>query len=52
MTRKRRPRNELVASGKGMLFEPRPGRLMKEWVVLPEEGANWVELAKETCAKS
>jgi hypothetical protein len=42
--------DELVASGKGKRFEPRPGRMMKEWVILPEDGANWVELVKEACA--
>lgn len=41
--------NELVASAVGKRFEPRPGKLMKEWLVLPGEGAEWVEFAKEAC---
>ncbi|MGH9406109.1 MAG: hypothetical protein ACRD5K_19815 [Candidatus Acidiferrales bacterium] len=39
----------LIASAKGERFEPRPGQPMKEWIVLPQEGVNWVELAKEAC---
>jgi len=39
--------DELLASGKGKRFEPMPGRLMKEWVVLSKDSHDWVELAKE-----
>lgn len=37
----------LVASGVAERFEPRQGRPMKEWVVLADDGVNWVEIAKE-----
>jgi hypothetical protein len=37
----------LVSSGRGERFAPRPGRLMKEWVVVDPEGADWVALARE-----
>lgn len=39
----------LIASGVGERFEPRPGRPVKEWVVLADDGVNWVEIAKEAC---
>ena len=32
--------DDLVAAGRG--------RLMKEWVAVPEENAPWIELARET----
>jgi hypothetical protein len=38
--------DELIAGGEGQCFEPRPGKLMKEWIVLSEE-ANWLKLARE-----
>ena len=38
-----------VSSGSGKQFEPRPGRLMKEWLVVESENANWIGLAKEAC---
>jgi hypothetical protein len=41
--------DELIASGAGNRFEPSRGRVMKEWVVLAEEGVNWAELGKEAC---
>ena len=41
--------DELIASGKGRRFDPGHGRLMKEWLVVPKKGADWVELAKESC---
>jgi hypothetical protein len=41
--------DELVASGKGQRFDPGHGRVMKEWFVVREGGANWVELAEEAC---
>lgn len=41
----------LVASGTGKRFEPRPGRFMKEWIVLPVNGVDWIALAKEARAR-
>ena len=38
---------ELVSHGKGARFDPGHGRLMKEWVVVWAESADWIELAKE-----
>lgn len=37
----------LVSAGYGKRFDPGQGRLMKEWVVVPDGTADWVELAKE-----
>ncbi len=37
----------LVSAGDGNRFDPGHGRLMKEWVVVPDGTADWVELAKE-----
>jgi hypothetical protein len=37
----------LVAEGMGARFEPGPGRVMKEWLVVESATADWVELAKE-----
>ena len=40
--------DELVASGRGVRFDPRRnGRVMKEWVAFPAAGPDWVQLAKE-----
>jgi hypothetical protein len=40
--------DELVASGKGRRFEPRPGRIMKEWfAAAPNAKASWLPLARE-----
>ncbi len=39
--------DELVASGKGMRFEPRPAKAMKEWLAVTADGIDWAELAKE-----
>ncbi len=40
----------LVAAGEGERFDPRKdGRVMKEWVVVADEGA-WPELAREARA--
>jgi hypothetical protein len=39
----------LVASGAGHRFEPRPGKAMKEWLVVTAENSEWVPLAKEAC---
>ncbi len=38
-----------VTAGAGKRFEPRPGVLMKEWLVVQSERANWIGLAKEAC---
>jgi hypothetical protein len=40
---------ELVASGAGIPFEPRPGKPMKEWLVVTAVRADWAKLAKEAC---
>ncbi len=38
----------LVTSGDGRPFEPRPGRVMKEWLELdPRSRQDWVKLADE-----
>jgi TfoX/Sxy family transcriptional regulator of competence genes len=37
----------LVSAGDGKRFDPGQGRLMKEWVVVRDGKADWVELAKE-----
>jgi hypothetical protein len=39
--------DELVGAGSGKRFDPGHGRVMKEWVVVAEGKADWVELAKE-----
>ena len=39
--------DELVQSGRGQRFEPRPGRVMKEWVSVPQGKTAWVALARE-----
>jgi hypothetical protein len=41
--------DELLASVMGKRFEPRPGRVMKEWLVPADEAVDWIELAKEAC---
>jgi hypothetical protein len=43
--------DELVASRKGVRFDPGHGRVMKEWVTLgPEAKAAWLGLAREARA--
>lgn len=37
---------EEVGSGRGSFFEPRPGRRMKEWLVVAVD-SDWVTLAHE-----
>lgn len=37
----------LVRDGAGKNFDPGQGRLMKEWVVVADDGPDWLELAKE-----
>lgn len=39
--------DELVSSRKGERFDPGHGRLMKEWVVVREGKADWVEIAHQ-----
>jgi hypothetical protein len=39
----------IVAEGAGHPFEPGPGRLMKEWVVVDSDPAGWLDLAKAAC---
>ena len=41
--------DELTSSGAGKRFEPRSGMFMKEWLVVSDEDAGWVALAKEAC---
>jgi len=41
--------DELVLTGRGQRFEPRPGRVMKEWVSVPQGKTAWVALAREAC---
>jgi hypothetical protein len=41
--------NELIGSGAGSRFEPRPGKPLKEWLVVTAAGADWAKLAKEAC---
>lgn len=42
--------DELVSSGKGERFDPGRGRPMKEWMVVKEDAAKWILLAREACA--
>jgi len=41
---------ELVASGRGVHFDPGHGRLMKEWLAIGGHADTWVGLAKEARA--
>jgi len=41
--------DELVRDGVGERFVSRPGRLMKEWLVVDARKADWAELAREAC---
>jgi hypothetical protein len=43
---------ELVESAVGSYFDPGRGRLMKEWVVVPESSKRWLELAREAQASA
>ncbi len=40
---------EFVSAGVGERFEPRPGKPMKEWLVVTGARADWAKLAKEAC---
>ena len=42
--------DELVASGRGVHFDPGHGRLMKEWIAIDGHEDTWVGLAKEARA--
>ena len=42
--------DELVSRGRAERFEPRPGRIMKEWVAFKSGESEWVELAREAYA--
>lgn len=39
--------DELVSTRQGERFDPGHGRLMKEWVVVREGKADWVDLARQ-----
>ena len=39
--------DELVGAGAGVNFDPGHGRLMKEWVAVPEGESDWLALARE-----
>ena len=41
---------ELVESAAGRYFDPGRGRLMKEWLVVPESSKRWRQLAREAHA--
>jgi len=38
---------ELLARGRATLFEPVPGRPMKEWIVVKTTKLSWLTLARE-----
>ena len=39
---------ELIGSGEGKPYDPGNGRIMKEWVIIPEEHSDkWIEYASE-----
>ena len=39
---------ELISSGDGLPYDPGNGKIMKEWVIIPEEYANkWIDYASE-----
>ena len=42
--------DRLVSSGGAKRFEPRPGRIMKEWVALKNGEPDWIKLAQEAYA--
>ena len=41
---------ELVSAGRGALFDPGHGRLMREWIALDGSEKRWLLLAKEARA--
>ena len=39
---------ELISTGDGLPYDPGNGKIMKEWVIIPEEYANkWIEYGSE-----
>jgi hypothetical protein len=39
---------ELINSGEGQPYDPGNGRIMKEWVIIPEESSDrWIDYATE-----
>jgi hypothetical protein len=39
---------ELINSGDGLPYDPGNGKIMKEWVIIPEaHSTKWIELASE-----
>jgi len=42
--------DQLVSNGIGERFNPGHGRLMKEWIAIPEHSERWIELAHEAYA--
>ncbi|MBY9021137.1 MAG: hypothetical protein KGD67_08765 [Candidatus Lokiarchaeota archaeon] len=39
---------ELLSSGEGLPYDPGNGRIMKEWVIIPEEFSDkWMDYASE-----
>ena len=39
---------ELLTSEKGLPYDPGNGKIMKEWVIIPEENSEkWIEFASE-----
>jgi hypothetical protein len=42
---------ELIKSGEGLPYDPGNGKIMKEWVIIPENLSDkWIELALEAKA--
>jgi hypothetical protein len=39
--------SELIRAGHGVAFAPRPGRPMKEWLVVTTSDQTWVPMARE-----
>jgi hypothetical protein len=39
---------EILSSGEGLPYDPGNGRIMKEWVIIPEEFSDkWMDYASE-----